>query len=612
MPENNSASVFFRWIRIKIPTLFARSLGVGTERKAALFLDLSRAATLKDIVYWLQIFFSAGIATLGLVLNSPAVIIGAMLISPLMNPILASGLALATGDIILGLRAFSNLLLSCAAAIGFAVLLVVILPFREMTAEITARTQPNVLDLVIALFSGAVGSVAICREVKGVVTSIPGVAIAVALMPPLCVVGYGIGLFFVLDAATGWRVASGGGLLFLTNLVAITLTAMLVFLLLRIDTPEVREKVEAWEQTDPESRFFINRMERFPGLEKARVVHSFALRAAMIGLPLILILIPLGGAFSQLTGEIARKQRESKIRQTVTDVWQNQFQKSPDGISRSSVDQLTVSEKDEKLNINLRVFDDQPYTLEEKKQCAIMIAGELKRPVESINLTLTEIPTVSVLDAIERARKINQPTAPPTVAELQTSLLERVEIALSDFKLPPPAQILRKQIVTGSQTPLEVKIVYLSDEKIAAETETALLERVRKSLDYEQATVSLERIAAQVGAIDFSRNQSTLPLMGMLQLDFAGRMMRENPKLELIVKTASLKNERPEFAAQRMQVIVEYLENRWQISTGKIKISENTTNGETRLNFQVIETPTPNVTPTANETGNPAPVEANQ
>ena len=80
-----------------------------------------------------------------------------MLISPLMNPILASGLALASGDIVLGLRAAVNLFLSSAAAILFAVLLVVILPFREMTAEIEARTQPNVLDLMIALFSGAVG-----------------------------------------------------------------------------------------------------------------------------------------------------------------------------------------------------------------------------------------------------------------------------------------------------------------------------------------------------------------------------------------------------------------------------------------------------------------------
>lgn len=598
MPENGQTSIFFRWLRIKIPTFFARSLGVGAERKAALFLDLSRAATLKDIVYWLQILFAAGIATLGLVLNSPAVIIGAMLISPLMNPILASGLALATGDIVLGLRAFFNLVLSCAAAIAFAVLLVVILPFREMTAEIAARTQPNVLDLLIALFSGAIGSVAICREVKGVVTSIPGVAIAVALMPPLCVVGYGIGLFFVLDAATGWRVASGGGLLFLTNLVAITLTAMLVFLALRIDTPKVREQVEAWEQTDPESHFVINSMRRFPGLEKARIVHSFTLRAAMIGLPLILILIPLGGAFSQLKKEINRKQRESRIRQIVTNVWQEKFQKKSDGNARSTVDQLTVSEKDDKLNINLRVFDDQPYTLTEKKECAQIVAAELHRPVESINLKLTEIPTVSVLDQIERTRE-ETPPAPPTVAELQTNLLERVEIALSDFKLPPPARILRKQIVTGAATPLEVKIIYLSDERIAPETETALLEKVRQNLDYEQATVNLERVASQIGEIDFSRNQSALPILGMMQLDFAGRMMRENPNLSLVVAGNSRKNEPKEITARRNGAIAEYLETRWQIAPDKIKTVEAVpTAGVMLMNFQINDAQTPNQTRT--------------
>ena len=591
MSETENTPIFARRLLRKISTLFARALGVRTKRKTELFLDLSRAATLRDIVYWLQIFFSAGIATLGLVLNSPAVIIGAMLISPLMNPILASGLALATGDIVLGLRAFFNLFLSCAAAILFAVLLVVLLPFREMTAEITARTQPNVLDLMIALFSGAVGSVAICREVKGVVTSIPGVAIAVALMPPLCVVGYGIGLMLVLDAGVGWRVASGGGLLFLTNLVAITLTAMLVFVALRIAPTEVREEVEAWEQSDAESHFVINSMRRFPGLEKARRIHSFPLRAAMILLPLILILIPLSGAFSQLKNEIARKQRESEIRQIVTDVWQNRFQKTTDGVSRSSVDQLTVSETDNKLNISLRVFDDKPYTLEEKKQCAQFIADRLNHPVETINLKLTEIPTVSVLDSIERARQEKAPAAPPTVAELQANLLERVEIALSDFKLPPPARILRKQIVTGASTPLEIKIVYLSDQPIAPEVEKTLLEKIRQNLNYEQATISLERVAPDIGEINFSKNKSALPIFGMMQLDFAGRMMRENPQLALAV--APRKGERAEISAQRLQTIIDYLESRWQIAPEKIEqIDSQQAAKNTVINFQIHNTQT--------------------
>jgi len=317
----------------------------------------------------------------------------------------------------------------------------------------------------------------------------------------------------------------------------------------------------------------------------------------MIGLPLILILIPLGSAFSRLSGEIAKKQRESQIRQIVTTVWQEKFQKKSDGNSRSTVDNLTVSEKDDKLNINLRVFDDQPYTLNEKKECARLVAAELRRPVESINLKLTEIPTVSVLDQFERAREEKQPNAPSTVAELQTNLLERVEIALSDFKLPPPARILRKQIVTGSQTPLEVKIIYLSDEKIPAETETALLERVRHSLNYEAATVNLERVASEIGAIDFSRNQSALPLFGMMQLDFAGRMMRENTNLTLTAAGNSRKNEPKEITAERMRSIVEYLETRWQVAPEKIKTAAAVpTAGIMLINFQMNEAQTPNET----------------
>ncbi|WLT37145.1 DUF389 domain-containing protein [Synechocystis sp. B12] len=72
-----------------------------------------------------------------------------------------------------------------------------------------ARTNPTFLDLIVALFSGAVGSVATCKQAKGVAASLPGVAIAVALMPPLCVVGYGIGIYFSLASSQGLTVAKG-------------------------------------------------------------------------------------------------------------------------------------------------------------------------------------------------------------------------------------------------------------------------------------------------------------------------------------------------------------------------------------------------------------------
>ncbi|MFN5967969.1 MAG: DUF389 domain-containing protein, partial [Pseudanabaena sp.] len=214
----------------------AKQMGIDEERKTEVYLEISQAATLTDAAYWFQLIFAAGIATMGLVLSSPAVIIGAMLISPLMGPILSLGLALATGDFVLLARAIANLTISCSVAIIFAILLIFTLPFKEATSEILARTTPNTLDLAVALFSGAIGTISTCRPIKGVITSIPGVSIAVALMPPLCVVGFGIGMGFSLNLVEGLQISRGGGLLFLTNLVAIAFASALVFRGLNIDT----------------------------------------------------------------------------------------------------------------------------------------------------------------------------------------------------------------------------------------------------------------------------------------------------------------------------------------------------------------------------------------
>ncbi len=322
---------------------FADHIGVGPERKEQVYKEISRSATLRDVSYWMQIIFSAGIATLGLALNSPAVIIGAMLISPLMGPILSAGLSLATGDVILGIRAIASLALSCLVAISFAVILVTFLPFKEITSEIASRTQPNTLDLMIALFSGAIGSLATCREAKGVMTSIPGVSIAVALMPPLCVVGFGIGLALTFDTTEGLRVARGGGLLFFTNLVAITFAAMIVFLSLHIDTESVRQRVREWMQEDRESSWYRSFLERIHASERFGKMGSLPGRLITIAIPLLIILIPLSQSLGQLRDEITRKQKENRLRRTVTGVWQDSFARLASGEPRSYIDNLVCN-----------------------------------------------------------------------------------------------------------------------------------------------------------------------------------------------------------------------------------------------------------------------------
>lgn len=161
--------------------------------------------------YYGLIFCACGIATLGLLQSSTAVVIGAMLISPLMGPIVAMGLSLAELDLPNFRRAATTLLVGVLVSILASVLIVWASPLKEVTAEILARTRPTLLDLVVAALSGVVGAVVTLSRRGGIIA---GVAIATALMPPLATVGYGL-------ATASLAIAGGAALLFITNVVAI-------------------------------------------------------------------------------------------------------------------------------------------------------------------------------------------------------------------------------------------------------------------------------------------------------------------------------------------------------------------------------------------------------
>ncbi len=133
------------------------------------------------------------IASIGLNVNSTAVIIGAMLISPLMGPIVGAGFALGTYDFQLLKKSMKNLLIATIVSLFVSATYFYVSPFKDVQSELLARTSPNIYDVLIAFFGGLVGVIAITRVEKG--NPIPGVAIATALMPPLCTAGYGIATF---------------------------------------------------------------------------------------------------------------------------------------------------------------------------------------------------------------------------------------------------------------------------------------------------------------------------------------------------------------------------------------------------------------------------------
>jgi uncharacterized hydrophobic protein (TIGR00271 family) len=193
-------------------------LGCGPVAREPLVASMMRRDAREATSYWFQLIVAVGIATLGLVLGSTAVVIGAMLVAPLMGPIVHLGMGLATGSPYLVLRSGLRVALSIAVATCGSALLTLLLPFHELNAELLARTSPTALDLLTAGFCALAGVYSALRPGSDTATTAAGTSIGISLVPPLCASGYGLG--------TGaWPVAGGAALLFLTNMVAIVLVA---------------------------------------------------------------------------------------------------------------------------------------------------------------------------------------------------------------------------------------------------------------------------------------------------------------------------------------------------------------------------------------------------
>lgn len=186
-------------------------------------IAISDGIKVKGLNVWLMIC-SALLASIGLDTNSTAVIIGAMLISPLMSPILGAGYSVAVHDKELFIRSANNLVYITIFSLLTSVIYFVLTPLGDVTAEIMARTQPTVLDIGVAFFGGVAGIVSASRREK--INAIPGVAIATALMPPLCSAGYGL-------ASGRWEIFGGAFYLFFINAVFIALSTYLIVKLLR-------------------------------------------------------------------------------------------------------------------------------------------------------------------------------------------------------------------------------------------------------------------------------------------------------------------------------------------------------------------------------------------
>jgi uncharacterized hydrophobic protein (TIGR00271 family) len=202
---------------------------------------MKKSVEFKGPNLWILIF-AIFIASIGLNVNSTAVIIGAMLISPLMSPILGIGMSVAINDLDFLKKSFKNLMVATLFSVAASTIYFAISPLSDAQSELLARTNPTIWDVLIALFGGLAGIVAGSRKEKS--NAIPGVAIATALMPPLCTAGYGLAtgnLFYFL----------GAFYLYFINGVFISLATFLIVRMLKYPQKEFadvrrQKQVRAW------------------------------------------------------------------------------------------------------------------------------------------------------------------------------------------------------------------------------------------------------------------------------------------------------------------------------------------------------------------------------
>lgn len=301
-PDGSRVPHPLRWAQDRLAAAFEITADSRSTRVATLLARSRRGSA----AYWLQLVLATTIATLGLILNSTAVVIGAMLVSPLMSPIVELGMGLAVGSPLLVLRSFLRVVKSIILAIAGAAAITVLLPFHETTSEIATRTSPTALDLLVAVCCAIAAAYAQVRPASETSSTAAGTAIGIALVPPLCVVGYGLG-------TRSSDIAKGSALLFTANFCAIVLFAILCFLLLGFD----RANVKALEEQELEADG--NSLGTRIGRGLARLFSSrygWPLRLLMPIALVAAVIVPLVRALHEVSWEVRVRRAAERILST--------------------------------------------------------------------------------------------------------------------------------------------------------------------------------------------------------------------------------------------------------------------------------------------------------
>ncbi len=462
-----------------------RLLGIRPEEREQQYLHAMQNASMAPSIFWVQILLASVLTALGLVLNQSSIIIGAALIVPIAWPVLAAGLALAAGDIYLLLRLLWKLLLVVLLVAALSALFSELLPFNAVTAEIASRTRPTILDFLVALFSGMAGA-ALTFGRKRLLRYFPGALLGLALMPPLAVLGFGLGREFSTE------IFRGATLLFIANFFAAILGAALVYAATGMPAAASLETVGArkhGEMKQPFVRFLFERLGL--GILIGRAGSTRA-RLMVIVVFLLALVIPLQMALDQLS-------REFRARQAVSVV-----EKMFDQPGRSAIINSVSTIGEEEIFVRVQVATNALFTSADIRRFEERVAD--RTGVEA------RLDLVQSLSDIGEGRKLMGMLAPPApdsvpygpgVPEMARDLRDAVAAELGAMALPETIAVVRASAELALDgAPPSFRIEYLSESPLSGDARELLARLMEDRMGLEPERLEFHHVPAR---FDFPR-----------------------------------------------------------------------------------------------------------
>lgn len=471
-------------------------LGIGGWNRPEIYRESAEAGTDNRLTYWAVLLLSGAIATLGLALDSSAVVIGAMLVAPLLAPVLGLALALAVGDGRLAVQTAVIVLGSTVGVILVAAALTAVLPFHTVTVEISARTRPTTLDLAIAVFSGLAGAVVTVSRGSRLSAAIPGVAIAVALIPPLAVAGFGLGV-------GRSDLVRGSLLLYAANLAGIVLSGMAVFLLIGMHRTEVLRAARTWHR---EAAFhgLAAWTDRLAWVRSLGVFQSPWARIALVSAFVIAVGLPLSETLAQIA-------RETRVDRAVATTERELF----DIPGRASILGRRVVFGADRTQVYVRVATTEWFGSDTRVEFERMASAAAGEPVR---LILEQLPARG--EDLEQLRTLlpgrESTPAPPsdptaTMEELLATIRDRLGAATRDVAMPVDATFIQAEVATTTAGHVTVRGAYAAADPLTPQAEEMVKAQLQRALGIPGFDLRLVHVPLSTRALG---NDTADPALG--------------------------------------------------------------------------------------------------